>query len=99
MVLERLDRFNMEENAWREILVEDRHAGPAEVAATRIDFGRWLGILPRRLRKVAAFLAKGESTSDAAQTFGKSDTTIRKATEHARRTSDPAAKAGEAGAA
>jgi hypothetical protein len=40
---DRLYRYDADEDAWREILVEDRHASPAEVATTRIDFSDWLG--------------------------------------------------------
>jgi hypothetical protein len=29
-VVERLDHFDEDENAWREVLIEDRRAGPAE---------------------------------------------------------------------
>ena len=32
LLLERLDRYDSEEQAWSEILVEDQHAGPAETA-------------------------------------------------------------------
>ena len=32
---------------WQEILVEDRHAGPADVAATRMDFNGFLESLPK----------------------------------------------------
>jgi hypothetical protein len=42
VVVERLDRFDEEEGEWREILIEDRHVGPAEIAATRMDFATWL---------------------------------------------------------
>ena len=63
LLVERLDRFDSEEDAWDEILVEDRHAGPAETAIARIDFVTWLQLLPRRLRKIARFLANGETTS------------------------------------
>ena len=69
VVVERLDRFDEEEEAWREILIEDRHAGPAEIAATRLDFAAWLRSLPGRLRKVAKVLATGETTTAAAQKF------------------------------
>ena len=69
LVVERLDKFDREENAWQEILVEDRRAGPAEVAVTRIDFAAWLHLLPRRLRKIATFLASGESTTATAKRF------------------------------
>ena len=69
LLVERLDRFDSEEDAWDEILVEDRHAGPAETAIARIDFVTWLQLLPRRLRKIARFLANGETTSTAAKKF------------------------------
>jgi hypothetical protein len=72
LLVERLDRFDCEEDAWEEILVEDRHAGPAETAMTRIDFSTWLQLLPRRLRKIAMFLANGETTKTAARKFGVS---------------------------
>ena len=55
---------------WQEILVEDRHSGPAEVATTRIDFAAWFDSLPERTRKVAEALASGEATSHVAQMFG-----------------------------
>ena len=58
LLVERLDQFDSEDEAWEEILVEDRHAGPAETAITRIDFATWLQLLPRRLRKIATFLAQ-----------------------------------------
>ena len=70
LLLERLDRYDSEEQAWSEILVEDRHAGPAETAIVRLDFSTWLKLLPRRLRKIATFLANGETTSAAARRFG-----------------------------
>jgi hypothetical protein len=69
LIVERLDKFDKEEDAWQEVLVEDRHAGPAEVAATRIDFTTWLQVLPYRLRKIATFLANGETTTAAAKRF------------------------------
>jgi hypothetical protein len=55
---------------WQEILLEDRHAGPAEIAASRIDVGEWLDALPERTRRVAECLATGETTSAAARMFG-----------------------------
>ena len=65
--LGRLDHFDCEEGTWKEILVEDRHAGPGETAAARIDFGEWLGGLPRRRRRIAEVLASGESTKSVAR--------------------------------
>jgi hypothetical protein len=69
LLVERLDQFDSEEEAWEEILVEDRHVGPAETAITRIDFATWLQLLPSRLRKIAVFLANGETTGTAARKF------------------------------
>jgi hypothetical protein len=66
-VLESLVRYNQRKQEWKEILVEDRHAGPADTAASRIDFGEWLWSLPRRSRRVAETLATGESTKRAAR--------------------------------
>ena len=67
-----------EEEAWAEISVEDKHAGPAETAIVRIDFSTWLQLLPRRLRKIAMFLANGETTTAAAKRFGVSQGRISK---------------------
>ena len=66
----RLDHLDRADNGWHEIVVEDRRAGPAEIAACRIDFEAWLKSLPRRQRRIALRLAKGESTSGAAKLFG-----------------------------
>ncbi len=69
VVLERLDRYDPEEDAWTEVVVEDKTAGPADVARTRIDFSDWLASLKRRDRRVAEFLSAGESTKAAAKKF------------------------------
>ena len=69
LLIERLDEYDSEEEAWLEILLEDRNAGPAETATIRIDFSAWLQFLPRRLRRIAEFLANGETTTAAAQRF------------------------------
>ena len=53
---------------WEELTV-DRRAKPADVAACRIDFRNWLGRLKRFKRQVALRLARGDSTSEAAQYF------------------------------
>jgi hypothetical protein len=66
--VERLDKFDREEG-WQEIVVEDRNAGPADVAATRIDFGEWLRTLRRRDRRIAETLSVGETTGDVARRF------------------------------
>ena len=69
LLVERLDRYDSEEQAYLEILVEDKHAGPAETAIIRIDVATWMYFLPRRLRKIANYLAKGETTTAAAKQF------------------------------
>lgn len=69
LLVDRLDRYDSEEQAWAEILVEDKHVGPAETAIVRIDFAAWLQFLPRHLRKIATFLASGETTTAAAKRF------------------------------
>jgi hypothetical protein len=68
--IEQLDHFDNPADEWQEIVVEDRHSGPAEVASTRIDFGAWLESLPVRTRHVAETLATGEATSHVARMFG-----------------------------
>jgi hypothetical protein len=67
--LERLDRFDRRSGEWREALVEDRTAGPAETAVARIDWVAWLRSLSRRQRTIASVLATGETTGVAARRF------------------------------
>lgn len=71
-VVERLDRYDAEEDEWREVLLEDRKAGPAETAAARIDIADWFDSLPKKKRRIAATLATGETTKRAARKFGVS---------------------------
>ena len=66
-LVERLDRFDTQQHAWQEILIEDRHAGPEATAISRLDFGAWLARLSPRNRRIAALLASGESTTAAAR--------------------------------
>ena len=68
--VEQLDHFDNPTDEWQQIVVEDQHSGPAEVATTRIDFGTWLESLPERTRHVAETLATGEATSHVARMFG-----------------------------
>ena len=68
--VERLDHFSEEKGCWEEVLVEDRRATPADVAACRIDFSEWLRRLTARLRRIALTLAAGETTTAAAKMFG-----------------------------
>jgi hypothetical protein len=74
--LERLDRIDESTGEWVELVVEDRHSTPAEVATTRIDFGVWLESLPERTKRVAEMLATGEATSHVARMFGCSASRI-----------------------
>ena len=67
--VERLDRYDAEEGEWREILLEDRKAGPAETAAARIDIADWFASLPQKKRRIAATLATGETTKRTARKF------------------------------
>ncbi len=83
--VERLDHFSEEDGCWGEVLVEDRRATPADVAAWWIDFAEWLRRLTARLRKVALPLAAGETTSAAARMFGVSAVRISRIREVLRR--------------
>ena len=74
--LERLDRFDRETGEWLEVVVEDRHAGPAETAAARIDIGEWFRGLPRRVGKIAKTLACGERTRAVAKQYGISPSRV-----------------------
>lgn len=68
-MVERLDRFDREDECWREILVEDGSATPADLAASRIDYPAWLLTLSPRDRKVAETLSRGETTGRVARMF------------------------------
>ena len=72
IIVERLDRFDKQECEWREVLVEDRHATPADIAAARIAVADWFRSLAPRNRRIAKTLAMGETTTDAAGQFGVS---------------------------
>jgi hypothetical protein len=70
VVVERLDHFDEEENAWKEAVVQDTRSAPvSEIVAFRCDFADWLKSLRRRDRRIAKFLALGNRTSDAARKF------------------------------
>ena len=69
ITVERLDVFDEREGEWKEVLLEDRHAGPAETAAARIDIAEWFARLPKKKRRIAQTLAKGETTKRTARQF------------------------------
>ena len=69
--VERLDRFDDEENAWREAVVQDTRLAPVpEIVRFRVDFADWLSTLSTRDRRVALMLASGEATGRTARRFG-----------------------------
>ncbi|HUY91165.1 MAG TPA: hypothetical protein VMV10_20670 [Pirellulales bacterium] len=65
----RLHQPDAADGTWKELLVEDRRATPAELAASRLDFEAWWRRLPRRKRRIAAALAAGATTSETARAF------------------------------
>ena len=64
-----LHRWDHRSEEWTEMVVEDRHSTPAELAAFRIDFRAFLKSLSRRDRKVALKMARGHATSWIAKKF------------------------------
>jgi hypothetical protein len=71
--VESLDRFDDDENQWREAVVEDTRIAPVpDVVAFRCDFSDWLGCLSERDRRIAEFLALGNRTHETSRTFGVS---------------------------
>ena len=73
IVLESLDRFDRDEGAWIEAIVEDHHTPVVEQAAFRLDFPRWLARFPRRDRQIAELLAAGHGTGEVARRFHVTD--------------------------
>jgi hypothetical protein len=67
--VESLTRWNEQEQEWRELIVEDRHQSPADVAAFRLDLGAFLKSLSHRNRKLALLLAQGHATGWVAEKF------------------------------
>jgi DNA-directed RNA polymerase specialized sigma24 family protein len=72
VIVERLDKFDEKEGEWLEVLVEDRHAGPADTAAARLDLAAWFKSLSPKDRRIAKALATGGCTGDVAKKFGLS---------------------------
>ena len=65
-----LHHLDPDSGQWQELVVEDRQASPADVAAIRIDFQAWLKTLTCKNRQVAEALASGESTQAVAKQVG-----------------------------
>jgi len=57
-------------DSWRDTILEDRRASPADTAAFRLDFAAWLEKLPPRERQIAEELALHHSTQEVATRFG-----------------------------
>ena len=78
LTIERLDRFDEEENAWAEAVVEDtRTATVPDIVAFRCDFADWLRSLRRRDRRIAETLALGNRTGAVAKRFKLSEGRVR----------------------
>ena len=74
VVVERLDKFDDEENAWQEAVVQDTRTAPVpDIVSFRVDFADWLASLCRRDRRIAESLAIGNRTSDVAERFELSE--------------------------
>ena len=70
VVVERIDRFNDQDNCWEEaVVVDTRNAPVPATVAFRVDFRNWLKSLPPRDRRVARYLSLGHRTQDAARKF------------------------------
>ena len=67
--VQRLDQFDTEGGNWTDLIVEDRHATPADVVRVRIDFAAWLKTLSRRMRRIAELLAAGHRAVEVARRF------------------------------
>jgi hypothetical protein len=65
--VERLDEYDELAGQWKEIVVEQGRATPADIAVLRIDFANWLDALSPRERRIAQWLAVGTRTGEVAQ--------------------------------
>ncbi len=73
ITVEPLQHFDHGDGEWKEVLVEDKHAGPAETAAARLDVAKWFRKLPAAKRRIARVLATGETTKATARKCGLSE--------------------------
>jgi hypothetical protein len=74
--VKRLDRYDAKDEVWETVLVEDKSAGPAEIAAARIDIGDWCASFSDRERHIAGALAVGGTTNEVARQFKVSPSRI-----------------------
>jgi hypothetical protein len=61
------DEETVARDGWRGWLAENKRVTPADEAAFRLDFGRWLAGLPERKRQMAELLVMGEETGSVAR--------------------------------
>ena len=64
-----MHRWDSTNEEWSELVVEDRHSTPADLAAFRVDFRAWLKTLTRQKRRITLRLCRGESTQTVARLF------------------------------
>ena len=76
VVVERLDKYDREDDAWQEVLVEDRRCGPFDIVRTKLDFGAWLRSLSRRQRRIAQTLATGETLAATGRKVGLGESRV-----------------------
>lgn len=57
-------------DGWRQAVIADRKVSVPELAAFRIDFGRWFQTCSRRDRSIISALIAGEDPSTVADRFG-----------------------------
>jgi hypothetical protein len=77
ITVERLDKFDEEENAWQEAVVVDTRSAPVpDIVGFRCDFADWLRSLKRRDRRIAETLAVGNRTIDVARRFKVSESRV-----------------------
>lgn len=74
--LQSLDRVDPGESDWAEAFAAAPNMRVDHMAAFRVDFPAWLRRLPSRDRRVALFLAEGNTTQEAAKRFGVSEARI-----------------------
>ena len=72
VVVERLDRYDPTNAEWKEAVIDDPRASVFRLAAFRIDFPAWLAKLPKRTRRIALAMARGDTTSEVAKRFNLS---------------------------
>ena len=65
-----INRCDDDNESWKSIVVEDRSAGPAEIAQVRIDFDAWLDSLTEKQQRAANLMCEGSSTSELSENIG-----------------------------